>query len=61
MNKTKQILDLLENPTKEMSDLFWNAYIPEPAGAQATSYINWHDFTYMLREVKKEIERLINV
>lgn len=37
--------------TKEMSDAFWSAYIPEnkTAGAQASSFEDWWDFIHMYK------------
>lgn len=37
-------------PTKEMSDTFWSAYIPAPDGiAQSCSFEDFHDFRYMYK------------
>lgn len=39
-----------KEPTKEMSDTFWSAYIPAPDGiAQSCSFEDFHDFRYMYK------------
>ena len=39
-----------KEPTKEMSDVFWSAYIPAPDGmAQSCSFEDFHDFRYMYK------------
>ena len=39
-----------KEPTKNMSDVFWSAYIPAPDGiAQSCSFEDFHDFRYMYK------------
>jgi len=39
-----------KEPTKDMSDVFWSAYIPAPDGiAQSCSFEDFHDFCYMYK------------